>query len=46
MKPIIPKVWTNANIETIAREIATEAFSYVTDFEPGNFKRYNGINHF
>lgn len=38
MKPIIPKVWTNINIETIAREIATEAFSYVADFELGTLK--------
>ena len=38
MKPIQPQIWTNTNVETIAREIAMEAFSNVTDFELGTLK--------
>jgi hypothetical protein len=38
MKPIQPQTFTNANIEVIARSIATQAFSNVTDFELGSLK--------
>jgi hypothetical protein len=41
MKPITPQTWTNTSIETIARAIATQAFTNVSDFQLGTLKNVN-----